>query len=165
MESYGLYELWSSGRALEAGERLFASIPVLDQPRWAGRVLALCSAQLPPIPAIERVLMLTRTPARWKEAHDAFSEVRDHVLSEEDRHASSRDELRLRILFVAEIAAKLTYNASGASDAFDADTGPWLAATARSVVDHVGSTVFETDVWRTFTEPGDTMQEFPDPDA
>ena len=121
MESHELYALWSFGRALEAGERLFASIPLRDQPRWA-------------------------------EAHDAFSELRQHVLVEEDR-GTARDVLRYRILFVAEIAAKLTYNASGAPRPFDADTGPWMAATARRVVDHVGSPVFEAQVWRALTEP------------
>jgi hypothetical protein len=147
-----LYALWSSGRAREVGERLFASIPSSDQPRWAGRVLAVCAPLIEPASAVDAVLALTNNPARWAEAHDAFSYVRDHVL-EQDRRGASRDELRLRVLLVAEIAAKVTYNASGAPRPFDADSGSWLATNARAVVDHVGSPAFEAEVWSALVAP------------
>ena len=147
-----LYALWSSGRSLEAGEHLSAAIPVPEQPMWAARVLILALPLITPEPAVDAVVSLVGEPARWAEAHDAFTNVRLLVLREE-RLAEAGDKLRIAVLMLAELVAKITYNASGAPRPFDADTAPWLAATARSVITHMRTPALEVPMWRALVEP------------
>ena len=119
---------WLTGDAVAIGRHLLAHLPPAAQVARACAVLAVCRAELPAVAEVEHVAALGAEPARWREAHAAFSAVRTQTLAEEHARA---DEPRRMLLYVAEIVAKTIYNASGAPAPFDDDSAWWLARTAR----------------------------------
>jgi len=66
-------------------------------------------------------------------------------LAEEKSHAEGK--VYECLLFVAENAAKVAYNASGERGPFDEDCGDWVVRCLRDLVDAVGSPEFEKQSW------------------
>jgi hypothetical protein len=95
--------------------------------------------------------------SRWKEAHAAFQRVRKLTLKAE--RSKSTDPIYAGILYVAENAAKVSYNASilGRLDTqsysaqepapFDNDAGWWIVSNLRHVATTVNDPAFEKKAW------------------
>jgi hypothetical protein len=129
---------WEAGSALKAGEVFYEHLRNDERPRWAGSILALASRLAPATPEIEAVLLIAGAPARWHEAKKAFQAVRRLTLR-------TTDPLYENLLLLAENAAKVTYNASGSSAPFDADSGWWIAESMRSIIDLVKDPTFSAE--------------------
>jgi len=127
-----LYDLWSSSQELRAGQEIYEAIPNDKRPLWAAAILiySIEGAQLNLEP-VNKVLDIAQAPRRWREAHRAFQAVRDLTLKAEKKRPS---DTHVALLFVAEIAAKVTYNASGEPAPFDLDSGAWMAKNLRHFV-------------------------------
>jgi hypothetical protein len=48
---------------------------------------------------------------------------------------------------LAELVAKVTYNATDPPDRFDEDSGWWIAACLRDLVDRLGDEEFSEAAW------------------
>ncbi|MGD9365564.1 MAG: hypothetical protein PVH87_07710 [Desulfobacteraceae bacterium] len=135
---------WDSGQPLKAGEILYEHIREIHRPLWAKEVLELCIPLTGRIKEVEEVVGITKDPERWKEAHDAFSAVRDLTLKAEGKGV---DSIYSSILYLAENVAKVTYNASGESAPFDHDSGYWIVSNLRYIVDQKQDESFEKQAW------------------
>lgn len=110
--------------ALGTGKLIFESVPSELQPRWAGFVLSQFNYYVRPLPKqVSELFTLIKHPDSWKLAHEQFTEIRKLLLS------NSLFELDA-YLYLAEIVAKVTYNASGAPAPFDEDSGWYLPQKA-----------------------------------
>jgi hypothetical protein len=146
MEVDAIGELWASGKAHHAGWVIYEATPNALRPAWAADILELACSQLPIVPTqIQAVIEIARDAKRWREAHAAFSAVRGLTLVEHKSHAGG--EVYESLLFVAENAAKVVYNASGEPAPFDYDCGYWLVGCLRHLVDTIGSLAFEQRAW------------------
>ena len=141
-----LRAMWAGGRALDAGRLLFESVPPAEQPAWAGRLVALCRPLAPRLAAVENVITIAADLARWDEAHAAFDAVRTWTLRFQQPGAPPRP-IASGVLCLAELSAKVAYNASAPVDPFDEDSGWWLAAILRDVVEQVADAGFEERAW------------------
>jgi len=94
--------------------------------RFAGDGLASCCNALPSVPSeILGVVKIGR--GDWSRGHAAFDAVRHLTLDAEARRAPKTPAYLL--LFVAENAARVIYNATTPGDPFDDDSGAWLVLT------------------------------------
>jgi hypothetical protein len=127
----------------------YSLIPVDDRPKWAAGILYACCGRVSSVPKpISDVLDLAEDSAKWKLAHDAFSGVRQLTLAAERRPIEKLDNL---LLYVAENAAKVIYNASGSSAPFDRDSGAWLVRCAKDFADCLNDSSFTVSLWATIT--------------
>jgi hypothetical protein len=140
-----LKRLWDADRGIEVGAMIYEALPNDLRPAWAADILDLCQRQLSPVPAIEAVVAIARDAGRWAEGHAAFSQVRELTLEEEQSHRNGKAYKCL--LYVAENAAKVVYNASGRPAPFDHDAGYWLVGCFRQFVKQVGSEEFQEQAW------------------
>jgi hypothetical protein len=134
-------EYWSSGQLLEAGELIYDNLPTEDRPRWASGVLRLVLARSGIRSSLfEQILHIADHQAMWGDGHRAFSTLRASTLKldelERTRGLTEDEELLHSILSLAELVAKVTYNATNPADDFDEDSGWWIAACLRGFVDH-----------------------------
>jgi hypothetical protein len=74
---------------------------------------------------IAEVVRVGTSPQLWSEAHKAFDRVRGLTLAAE-RQGASPEDARYVLLFVAENAARVIYNASLPRDPFDDDAAESL---------------------------------------
>lgn len=74
---------------------------------------------------VAEVLRIARDSELWGDAHDAFSALRDRVLILEATPEEGV-EAKLAVLYAAENLSRVLYNATGAPDPFDADSGAWM---------------------------------------
>lgn len=134
---------WASGLDLDAGRILYEALATAQRPRWAAGVLrTACSRVASPTP-VSHVLEIADEPSRWRDGHKAFSAVRALTLDSE-RTRKGRDAIGA-LLHLAENAAKVVYNASGAPAPFDHDAGWWIAPCLRAVVRAVDDGAFAKD--------------------
>ena len=139
------FDKWLRGDAVEVGRTLMMGLAPAKQVACARLVLDLCRARFLPVEAVDQVSALAADPSRWVEAHAAFTAVRHLTLHEE---RAPTNAVYRALLFVAAIAAKIVYNASGAPAPFDADSAWWLASNARDLALAVGDESFTRQVWR-----------------
>lgn len=143
---------WNAGNALEAGRVVFENLAPSAQPEWAARLLRLVlkrvdfSSQI-----IDRILSIAEDPDEWPKARRAFSKIRDTTLRldalQERRQLTAKEDDLLCVLQMAELLAKVTYNATDPPDRFDADSGWWMAACLRGFVDSMHDDVFAKEAW------------------
>lgn len=134
-------EYWTGGLPLEAGRLIFAKLPTADRPRWASGILRLVLARSGIRSSLfEPVLHIADHQAMWRDGHRAFSTLRASTLKldklERTRGLTEDEKLLRSILSLAELVAKVTYNATNPADGFDEDSGWWIAACLRGFVDH-----------------------------
>ena len=138
------YQDWKNGDAIAIGRALMDGLPPVQQVARAATVLNACRPHWTPIREIERVAAIAIEPTRWGEGHDAFDDVRRLTLKEE--RAPTSAVLRT-LLDVAEIVAKIIYNASGRPAPFDPDS-PWrLASKARNFAAALNDERATRNVW------------------
>ena len=132
-------EYWLGGDPLKAGELIFESLHADDRPGWAAGILRLVLERTKVrSPAIDHILYVADRARKWKGAHAAFSAARREVLIL-DKLArlgglAEDQKTRLHVLALAELVAKVTYNAIDPPDEFDEDSGWWIARCLRGFV-------------------------------
>lgn len=170
-------ERWEGGEPMEAGRLIYENLPNDVRPGWAARILRLvlahsgindrpwwrrlldyASGGVPfPSQAVGHVLQIADTPSDWTKAHRAFSAVRDEALRFEELQRrgclTEQQSLYQRVLLLAELVAKVTYNASHPIDPFDEDSGWWIASELRVFVDQYWPTdeAFGEAAWKALT--------------
>ncbi|MBP3959152.1 hypothetical protein J8F10_28235 [Gemmata sp. G18] len=105
-------ELWEAGEIGRAALIIYDALPESLRPGWAADILELACSRLLTIPEeVRAVVVIGRTPSRFRGAHAAFSDVRKLTLVEDASHLGGA--VYAAILCIAEDAAKVIYNASG----------------------------------------------------
>jgi hypothetical protein len=135
-------EFWKEGQPLEAGKLIFENLPSQTRPKWAAKILRLVLGrsgvdQTP----FWMVLHTADHQAMWGNGHRAFSMLRGEVLKLDGLRSrgklASEQVLLAEVLSLAELVAKVTYNATDPPDEFDEDSGWWIAACLRGFVENV----------------------------
>lgn len=145
------FAYWSAGDPVEAGRVILESIKKHDQPAWAANVLqrVVDKTGVKSI-VFENVLLCAKNPENWSGGHKAFSLARGAVLRlEENDDLSSEQELLLCVLLLAEVVAKVAYNAAEPVDEFDEDSGWWVAACLKEVLELLDDDQFSEVMWTT----------------
>lgn len=143
---------YRNGEHTQVGREIFEALPVRARVPWAGRVLQACIQALrqPVPPEVDAVLALTSDPRRWRQGHEVFDAVRRSALHAESGGQSPQLKALLQ---VAELVAKVTYNASGDPAPFDANIGWRLGPAAMALAHSLGDVGCERDIWYTLTVP------------
>jgi hypothetical protein len=129
---------WDSGKDLDAGQLIFESLTTDEQVAWAEGVLRACVTRGHSIPEIDQVLALVQDQSAWKAGHEAFRAVRKLTLIVE-ASPERVDSALHHLLLIAELVAKVAYNATQPIDPFDEDSGWWLAPSVRGFLSTVRS--------------------------
>jgi hypothetical protein len=132
---------WDSGEPIKAGEILYEHIRNDHRPVWAAAVLAYCQESFPLFPEIQTVLEIANESKRWPEAHEAFQAVRRLYFLQ------SEAPLDQDFLYLAELVAKVTYNASGRSAPFDHNSGWKLVAALHKICSIQNNSKFSDGAW------------------
>ena len=131
---------------LATGTAVYSLVRNSVRPRWAGDILATCCDRMAAVPdAVQRVLGLALDESHWVLAHDAFTDVRHLTLSAQ--RADTEGSYHY-LLTVAENAAKVIYNASGAPAPFDKDCGAWLVRWTKQFADRENNVEFTERLWQ-----------------
>ena len=124
---------------IEIGRQIFENIPNEIKPCWAGLVLSCFNNYLKDIPTPVRELFpIIDDKDKWKNAHKQFTKIREFGLDNQEYHT---EYLRL-----AEIVAKVTYNASGEPAPFDSGSGYHIASLALKVAENFDDNRLEEEV-------------------
>jgi hypothetical protein len=128
---------WHAGHLTGAGCLIFESLPAEERPRWAIRLFKFAAARAAvPSPPVENLLVIADDPTRWSEAHDAFRRLRRAGIQlKELGPPTAQQQLLRHLLGVAEVTAKVIYNASGSPRPFDYDAGYWLGQVLKHFLD------------------------------
>ncbi|HKX29150.1 MAG TPA: hypothetical protein VJ302_15755 [Blastocatellia bacterium] len=144
-------ELWNAEQPFEAGRIIFEGLPKEVQPIWAARILRLVLERSGvKLKQIDRLLEIADQPTKWRKAHQAFSSIRGQTLKLDDqrRHGSTdKQEILGAVLVLAELVAKVTYNATSPDDEFDEDSGWGIATILRGFVDRWNDDDFPRAAW------------------
>ena len=91
---------------------------------------------------------MANNPHDWSKARDLFSALRDATLElDQVRLRTPRQTTLLRHLLLAELVAKVTYNATNPPDEFDEDSGWYIAQSMRDILDSLNDEEFSTVAW------------------
>jgi hypothetical protein len=149
MDERDSFSMWTNGRALAVGREIMQALSPPEQVRRVAAVLDVCRRSSAPVPEVDAVSTAARHPSRWRDGHDLFDRVRDLTLIEEKSRTSN---VYRALLYVAEIAAKTVYNASGEPAPFDNDSPWWIAQCALDFVNAVGTADVRAGVWRALND-------------
>lgn len=109
---------------IQTGRQLFENLPNDIRPGWAGLILLRFDNYIKNIPELVKELYtIIDNKDRWKEAHKQFDKIRRFLLDNKNYKPEA-------YLLLAELAAKVTYNASGQPAPFDNDSGHYIPRTA-----------------------------------
>ena len=141
--------LWQSGQALEAGQLIFENVKTEVRPTWATAILqSVVHRTGTSLPSIDAILRIAHEPTEWSKAHEGFSALRRAALKFQELQGRSREqELVLSLLFLAEAVAKVVYNATNPPDPFDEDSGWWIVANLKEVLDLMADDQFSKSMW------------------
>ncbi len=109
---------------IEIGKQVFENLPNDIRPGWAGLILSRFDNYIKNIPiSIKELYPIIDNKDRWKEAHGQFNKIRRFLLDNKTYQPEA-------YLLLAELVAKVTYNASGEIAPFDYDSGHYIASLA-----------------------------------
>jgi len=125
---------------IKIGEQIFDNLPNDIRPGWAGLILSRFDHYIKDIPtSILELYPIIDDKDRWKEAHEQFTKIR--VFGLENKNYEPKNYLRL-----AELVAKVTYNASGQPAPFDSDSGHYIASLSLQATEHFEDNRIEEEV-------------------
>ncbi|MDY3530303.1 hypothetical protein PG593_11035 [Riemerella anatipestifer] len=125
---------------IKIGQQIFENLPNDIRPGWAGLVLSRFDYYIKDVPtSISELYPIINDIDRWKEAHEQFTKIR--VFGLENKNYNPENYLRL-----AELVAKVTYNASGQSAPFDSDSGHYIASLALKATEYFEDNRLEEEV-------------------
>lgn len=136
-----LKALWCRGDTLRVSNAILANLRPDDLPIWSAGLLNIIvlSASLDD-QIFSQTVIIARTPDRWCEGHQQFSCIRRKVLSLYDAIRSAptaNQELELASLALAELIAKVTYNATSPADPFDEDSFESILSSVKAFDDYL----------------------------
>lgn len=140
---------WQQGSALEAGRLIFDSLPIERHPGWATAILvAILDRTQITCDAVQRLLEVAKSPTDWGKAHQVFDQLRRvTIMMERSTKRDYRQNLLLKVLYLAELVAKVIYNSTNPEDEFDEDSGWWIAPCLQDVLDFVNDDSFSAKMW------------------
>ena len=119
---------------------LFESIEDTQKPIWAGHILSLFDDYVAYVPKqLKELYAIIEDPTCWYKAHSQFTEVRRYLLANPNFKPEN-------YLLLAELVAKITYNATGGPAQFDADSGWYIPQTAIKLAAHFKDIELENSV-------------------
>jgi hypothetical protein len=125
---------------IKIGQQIFENLPNDIRPGWAGLVLSRFDHYIKDLPtSVSDLYPIIDNKDRWKEAHEQFTIIR--VFGIENKNYKPEYYLRL-----AELVAKVTYNASGQPAPFDSDSGYNIASLALKATEHFDDNRLEEEV-------------------
>ena len=125
---------------IQIGQQVFENLPNDIRPGWAGLILSRFDNYIKNIPvSITELFPIIDTKDRWKEAHGQFNKIRRFLLDNKNYQPEA-------YLILAELVAKVTYNASGQPAPFDYDSGHYIASTALKATEHFDDNRLEEEV-------------------
>ena len=108
---------------VESCREIVAALTDVELAELGTAMLRACRSSCAEVPEpVLTVELIGLTRRSWPEAHRAFDDVRDVTLQFERAQRSGTDPT-YKLLFVAENAAKVLYNAAKMPAPFDADSG------------------------------------------
>jgi hypothetical protein len=146
-------EYWAKGQPLKAGEVIYENLPLQFRPKWASRILKIVLNRGGVQSSLfDQVLIAADDEFLYKSGHRVFSAIRESTLKldelRRDHDLSEDQKLLASVLSLAELVAKVIYNATNPPDEFDEDSGWWIAAHLRAFVDHRWKDVeFAREAW------------------
>ncbi|MBO0797478.1 MAG: hypothetical protein J2P31_01525 [Blastocatellia bacterium] len=156
-------ELWHSGEPYEAGRIIFEGLPEEVRPAWATGILHLVLERTGvKLKQIDRLLEIVDRPEEWRKAHQVFSSIRGQTLKWDElaKHELTTEQRALGyVLELAELVAKVTYNATDPDDEFDEDSGWGIASILRNFVDRLNDENFAQVAWLALSKEPPTVKE------
>jgi hypothetical protein len=145
-------DYWQSGQLVEAGRLIYDNLPVEARPAWAARILRLVlDKSEADRSSFLRILDTAKHPPWWANGHRCFDLLRDESLGIDElrrkRALRNDEDLLARLLWLAELVAKVTYNAVDPPDPFDEDAGWFIATSLRGFVDMWQDEEFSKAAW------------------
>lgn len=143
------YSHWKNGEDVETGRLLFERLPNEFRPKWAANILRLVIQRTgTKSDVIAHALSIADHPEDWGKAHQAFDKLRDATLKlERIWWRSPREQLLLSQLLLAELVAKVTYNAIYPVDEFDEDSGWSIPLCLKGVLNRLNDEKFSELMW------------------
>lgn len=155
--------LYNIRSTIKIAEQVFENLPNDVRPGWAGLILSQFDKYVKDIPEeVKGLYPIIDRKDRWNEAHDQFTQIRQFGLA----NVSFQPESYLSL---AELVAKVTFNASGSPAPFDHDSGHHIPSMALKVAVYFTETDLEQEVEaaillfthnRKFTNPPSTATDF-----
>ncbi len=125
---------------IKIGQQIFENLPNDIIPGWAGLILSRFDHYIKNIPtSILELYPIIDNKDRWNEAHGQFNKIRRFLLDNKNYQPEA-------YLLLAELVAKVTYNASGQSAPFDSDSGHHIASLALKATEHFDDNRLEEEV-------------------
>lgn len=125
---------------IEIGRQIFESLLNDIRPGWAGLILSRFDNYIKNIPTpIKKLFPIIDNKDRWKEAHEQFTKIRRFLLDNSKYQPET-------YLLLAELVAKVTYNASGQPAPFDTDSGHYIPSTALKATEYFDNDRLEEEV-------------------
>lgn len=125
---------------LKKGKDVFENLPNDIRPFWAGIILSRFDSYIEEVPeSIRDLYPIIDDKSKWKEAHKIFSGIR--IFNLENKNYKPENYLSL-----AELVAKVIYNASGESAPFDSDSGHYISSLALKTVEYFDNERLEEEV-------------------
>ncbi len=145
-------DCWQSNQLLEAGRLLYENIPVEKRPAWAARILRLVLEKSRADSShFERILSTADHPRQWANGHRCFDILRHTTLEFDDlqrkQGLTNEQNIFANLVSLAELVAKVTYNAVDPPDPFDEDSGWWIAVAVKAFVDAWNDEEFSDAAW------------------
>jgi hypothetical protein len=133
-------EYWAKGESLEAGKLIYDRIPTKARPKWAASILRLVLDRSGIQSSLfSEVLAMADNENMWESGHRVFDKLRDRTLQLNELRRGSGltedEELLLSVMSLAELVAKVIYNATNTPDEFDEDSGWWIAVCLKAFTD------------------------------
>lgn len=100
---------------------------------------------------VHAVVHIGKHPELWSTAHRAFDAVRDLTLRYEQT-SHGMHSAYYALLFVAENAARVIYNATSPPDPFDDDSAAWLLMCLAQLVNQTGTPNLRGRLWQLVEE-------------
>lgn len=148
-------EFWRNDKALDAGRIIFEMVPPNVRPKWAATILRFATTGSKIVcPPVQEIVDITELPDEWGKAHQIFAVLREATLELEAKRRkglTKEENLRIKLLLIAELVAKIMYNATNPPDEFDEDSGWWIAVTLKDFVDFLGDEAFSKEAWLVFS--------------
>ena len=123
---------WDNGQAVEAGRIVFERLTTDAQPKWAAGIFKLILDRSGvQSPLFDEVLSMANDKKSWKHGHQLFSKIRDVTLQydaiQRTRELNEEELMVSYLLSLAELVAKVIYNATSPVAKFDESSG-WRIA-------------------------------------
>jgi len=135
---------WTT-ESIDFGKGVFDFIPVTERVNWAASILIFISDQLHSEVCISDLIEVTFDESRWLEAENIFHSIRGRTIeNERKKRYGAIDQL---VLDIAELTAKITFNATKVSAPFDKDVGWYVAPALKRICVKINVPDFEEKCW------------------